>query len=268
MIKNLVLILCLAMWANIAAAEISVQDNVVASDNTANEDKNLTTTDEGTTEVITVKTEPKNFQPSPEMQAALKKSMLGEVSDGLTLGERVWKYVKSGFIHIIPEGLDHILFVLGLFFSTVIFSQLIWQVTAFTLAHTVTLALASLGVVSIGAQIVEPLIALSIFYIAVENIRSEQQSKSKLPLIFAFGLLHGLGFAFVLGEFGLPSDALISSLLSFNIGVELGQLTVIAAAMVLFYRWSKLPSYRMFVQIPGSLVIGGFGLFWFVERII
>ena len=209
----------------------------------------------------------REFKPSPEMLAAMKDPQAASV-DNLTQGERIKKYLHSGFIHIIPEGIDHILFILGLFFSTVVFSKLIWQITAFTLAHTITLALATLGIVQISADIVEPLIALSIAYIAIENIRNHEPGKSRLGVIFFFGLLHGLGFAYVLAEFGLSTQALITSLVSFNIGVELGQLTVIAVALALFYRVSKWPSYRAFVQVPASLIIGAIGLFWTVERII
>jgi len=213
------------------------------------------------------KTVKKGFEISPEMQAAIK-SQSRAARDGLGTWQRINKYVKSGFIHILPKGLDHILFVLGLFFSTVVFSRLIWQVTVFTLAHTLTLALASLGVIQLSAAIVEPLIALSILYIAVENCRHIEPKQSRLMVIFVFGLLHGLGFAYVLGDFGLASDALLVSLLSFNIGVELGQLTVLSMAFLAFYHLSKKPSYRVFIQLPVSILIGGFGLFWLIERII
>ena len=209
----------------------------------------------------------KTLKISPEMQAAMANSNKS-ADDGLANDERFVKYVKSGFVHILPKGLDHILFVLGLFFSTLIFSKLLWQVTVFTLAHTITLALASLGVISLSASIVEPLIALSIVYVAVENCRQNEPDKARLGVIFLFGLLHGLGFASVLADFGLSTQALVMSLLSFNLGVELGQLTVLVGAYVLFYNWSKKPSYRNRVQIPASLVIGGFGLFWLIERVI
>ena len=218
--------------------------------------------------VENVKKEPKKrFTMSPEMQAALANKNK-QVTDGLTTSERFMKYLKSGVVHIIPRGLDHILFVLGLFLSTIVFSKLIWQVTTFTLAHTITLGLASVGWISVSASVVEPLIALSIAYIAYENVKQEEPGRSRLPVIFVFGLLHGLGFAYVLGDFGLSDDALMTSLLSFNIGVELGQLTVLLLAFLAFYHLSKKPSYRIFVQLPASVVIGGFGLFWLIERII
>lgn len=137
-------------------------------------------------------------------------------------------YIPVGFDHILPKGLDHILFVLGLFFLSTHLKPLIWQVSAFTAAHTVTLALGALGLVSVPGSIVEPLIAASIVYVAVENIFSSGLSRWRPLVIFGFGLLHGLGFASVLGEFGLPEDQFIPALIGFNIGVELGQLTVIA----------------------------------------
>lgn len=138
------------------------------------------------------------------------------------------RYIPIGFDHIVPKGLDHILFVLGLFFLSTRLKPLITQVTLFTLAHTITLALAALGYVSIPGSIVEPLIAASIVYVAVENIFMRNLSPWRPLVIFGFGLLHGLGFASVLAEFGLPDGAFVPALIGFNIGVEVGQLAVIA----------------------------------------
>ena len=216
---------------------------------------------------------------SPEMKAAMANrgnalqtqhsgnSSL-EVVDGLSGTERFVKYLHSGFVHIIPKGIDHILFVLGLFLSTVIFSKLVWQVTTFTLAHSISLGLAASGIVQVSAEIIEPLIALSIAFIAFENVRNQESGSSRLIMVFIFGLLHGLGFAFVLAEFGLPSNSFLTSLFAFNIGVEVGQLTVLAVAAVFLYSWSKKPSYRMCVQIPGSILIGLVGIYWTVERLL
>jgi hypothetical protein len=144
-------------------------------------------------------------------------------------------YIPVGFDHILPKGLDHILFVLGLFFLSTRFAPLLWQVTSFTLAHTVTLAMAVLGIVSVPGSIVEPLIAASIVYVAVENIVSDKLNRWRPFIIFGFGLLHGLGFASVLGEFGLPEGQVVPALIGFNVGVELGQLTVIAIAFILVW---------------------------------
>jgi len=141
-------------------------------------------------------------------------------------------YIPTGFDHIVPLGLDHILFVLGLFFLSTRLGPLFWQVSAFTLAHTITLALAALGHVSVPASIVEPLIALSIAWVAIENLFSRGLSRWRPVVIFGFGLLHGLGFASVLAEFGLPEGQFVPALIGFNIGVEIGQLCVIAVAFL------------------------------------
>lgn len=143
-----------------------------------------------------------------------------------------FNYIPVGFDHIVPKGLDHILFVLGLFFLSTRMGPLLWQVSAFTLAHTITLALAALGYVTIPGSIVEPLIALSIVYVAVENLFTTGLSRWRPFIIFGFGLLHGLGFASVLAEFGLPQGSFIPALIGFNIGVEVGQLAVIAVAFI------------------------------------
>ncbi|CUH77406.1 HupE/UreJ family protein [Tropicibacter naphthalenivorans] len=142
-------------------------------------------------------------------------------------------YIPVGFEHILPMGLDHILFVLGLFFLSTHLRPLLWQISAFTLAHTVTLALGALGYVTIPGSIVEPIIAASIVYVAVENIVSDKLHRWRPLVIFVFGLLHGLGFASVLQEFGLPQDQFVAGLIGFNVGVEFGQLTVIAIAFLL-----------------------------------
>ena len=148
--------------------------------------------------------------------------------------ETFFSYIPVGIDHIVPLGLDHILFVLGLFFLAQRMGPLLWQVSAFTLAHTITLAIAALGYVSIPGSVVEPLIALSIVYVAVENIFSTGRLNPWRPVVvFCFGLLHGLGFASVLAEFGLPDNAFIPALIGFNIGVEVGQLMVIAVAYLI-----------------------------------
>jgi hypothetical protein len=164
----------------------------------------------------------------------------GETSPVISLGggdeQTLWQafvsYIPVGFDHILPKGLDHILFVLGLFFLSTHLRPLIWQVSAFTLAHTVTLALGAAGWVSVPGAIVEPLIAASITYVAIENIFTSGLSRWRPLVIFGFGLLHGLGFASVLEEFGLPEGQFIPALIGFNIGVEIGQLTVIAVMFI------------------------------------
>jgi hydrogenase/urease accessory protein HupE len=178
------------------------------------------------------------------------------------------EYVYQGFIHILPQGLDHILFVLALFLLTTKTSTLLWQVSAFTFAHTTTLALGIFGVINLSSNIVEPLIALSIAYVAIENIYRQKLNKWRLPIVFSFGLLHGLGFASVLIALGLPETRYITSLLSFNVGVELGQITVIILALLATKWCSNKPWYRKKVVIPLSLCISVIALYWFVERIL
>jgi len=205
-------------------------------------------------------------QITAEYKAALKRQRMRKLA-AMPWQEKFLIFIRAGIEHIIPKGLDHILFVLGLFFSSLILASLLWQVTAFTLAHTITLALAALSIVQIPADIVEPLIALSIIWIAVENIVFTEANKWRPFIVFGFGLLHGLGFAVVLSKYGLPEGNLVPSLLAFNIGVELGQLLVliIAAALVWFIRHKSW--YRQRVQIPASLLIAVVGLFWFIERV-
>ena len=178
-------------------------------------------------------------------------------------------YIKIGFIHIIPRGLDHILFVLGLFLYAPRWRPLLAQITIFTIAHSLTLALASRGLVSVPATIVEPMIAASIAYVALENLWQRKLRLSRLLIIFTFGLLHGLGFASVLADIGLPSSDFLISLISFNIGVELGQITVIAAALSLSLLLPLSPyRYRRLITIPFSLVIGAIGIGIAAERVI
>lgn len=168
----------------------------------------------------------------------------GAISPQINLGggdqagpiETLFNYIPVGTDHIVPKGLDHILFVLGLFFLSTKMGPLLWQISAFTLAHTITLALAALGYVTIPGAIVEPLIALSIVYVAIENLFTDGLSRWRPFIIFGFGLLHGLGFASVLAEFGLPQGSFVPALIGFNIGVELGQLMVIAVAYLCVYK--------------------------------
>ncbi|MCP3687623.1 MAG: HupE/UreJ family protein [Gammaproteobacteria bacterium] len=189
------------------------------------------------------------------------------------LGQTSWMvvlktYVQAGFLHILPLGMDHILFILGLFLMSRRLNPLVWQVTMFTLAHSITLSLSTLGLLELPASIVEPLIALSIAYIAVENICFKRMSKARLWVVFGFGLLHGLGFAAMLLEFGMPDDAYLLALLGFNIGVEAGQIVVLLVAWlglgVWFRQWA---GYRRWVVIPGSAVIAAVGIFWLWQRL-
>lgn len=177
-------------------------------------------------------------------------------------------YTVLGFTHILPKGLDHILFVLGIFLLSVHWRPLLYQVTAFTVAHSITLALSLYGVISLPASVVEPLIALSIVYVAVENIVVGELKPWRVWIVFGFGLLHGLGFAGVLTELGLPAGEFLPALIAFNVGVELGQLTVISLALLTVGLWFRdRPWYRARIVIPGSLLIAATGAYWTIERI-
>lgn len=175
-------------------------------------------------------------------------------------------YLRLGFTHIVPKGLDHILFVVGLFLLSVRWSALLYQITAFTLAHSVTLALSMQGVVSLPGRFVETLIAISIAWVAVENIATSKLMPWRVAVVFAFGLLHGLGFASVLGELGMPEGRFLAALLAFNIGVEVGQLGVVATAFAITARFRQLAGYRRWVVLPCSAAIGATGLWWAVAR--
>ena len=183
--------------------------------------------------------------------------------DTITLLQR---YLYLGFVHIVPRGLDHILFVLGLFLLGSKLLPLVWQITAFTVAHAVTLSLAVFGVVSLPPSVVEPLIALSIAYVAVENLLTDRLTWWRPTVVFVFGLLHGLGFADVLQNIGLPAGEQLLGLVSFNLGIELGQLVVIALAMVAVGWCRSQPWYRRRVSLPCSGLIAAIGIYWAASR--
>ena len=160
------------------------------------------------------------------------------------------------------------LFVLGIFLLGRRLRQILGQVSAFTIAHSITLALSVYGIVSVSPKIVEPLIAVSIAYVAIENIFMSDLKPWRVGLVFAFGLLHGMGFAGALKELGLPRSEFMTALLTFNLGVEAGQLAVIGAAFLLVgwycgrQRW-----YRRFVVVPASALIACTALYWTFERL-
>ena len=177
-------------------------------------------------------------------------------------------YLQLGFTHIIPLGFDHILFVLSLFLLSPKLKPVLWQATAFTVAHSITLGLAMFKVITPSPAIVEPIIALSIMYVALENIISPSLKKSRIGVVFLFGLVHGMGFANALGSLGLPQNSYLTSLIMFNVGVELGQLAVILSAFFLFGKWfGNKPYYRKFIVIPLSVLITIMAGYWTVERL-
>jgi len=181
----------------------------------------------------------------------------------------IWFYLKLGFEHIVPLGLDHILFVICLCLLNNKFKTVFWQATAFTVAHSITLALSMQNIIMLPAEIVEPIIALSIFFVAVENLLLDKLKPWRIILVFLFGLIHGIGFAAVLSEIGLPRDKFLTSILSFNVGVELGQIAVIAIVFaLLILPFGKKPWYRKRVVYPVSILIALIAAYWTVERML
>ncbi len=189
--------------------------------------------------------------------------------DKMSGTDAAFVYIELGYHHILPLGLDHILFVLSLFLLSPKLKPVFWQASAFTVAHTITLGLAMYHIISPPANIVEPLIALSILYVALENIISPRLKPSRIGVVFLFGLVHGLGFAGALGQLGLPVNAYLISLVMFNVGVELGQLTIILMAYFLMAKWfGTKPYYRSRIVIPVSALIVVIAGFWTAQRIL
>lgn len=181
----------------------------------------------------------------------------------------VTQYLTLGFRHIVPEGLDHILFVLGIFLLTTELKPMLVQVTSFTVAHSVTLGFTMYGLVSLSPHIVEPLIALSVAYVAIENIVTGSLTLWRPVVVFGFGLLHGMGFADALREVRLPHREFLPALASFNVGIELAQLSIVAAAFLTVAMWyRKKPWYRPRLVLPASAAIAATGLFWTVQRLL
>ena len=180
-----------------------------------------------------------------------------------------WRYLALGFTHIVPKGLDHMLFVLGIYLLSGRARSVLWQVSAFTVAHSITLGLSMYGIVSVTPRIVEPLIALSIAYVAIENIFLSELKSWRIALVFLFGLLHGMGFAGALKELGLPRSEFVTALLTFNMGVEAGQLAVIGTAFI-FVGWhcAHRDWYRSRIVVPVSMLIACTAVYWTIERLI
>ncbi len=187
----------------------------------------------------------------------------------LSTAQRFYQFTGIGFDHVIPLGWDHILFIVGMALSSLLWKRLLLLVSVFTLAHTLTLGLAMFGVVEVSARLVEPLIAFSIAYVAIENLLTHQSIKRKSMIVFVFGLIHGLGFASMLKEFEMAPDSFLTTLIGFNIGVELAQIVIVLFVVLtlLGLRSLKL-NYRQLAVIPVSIIISIVGVWWGVERII
>ena len=188
--------------------------------------------------------------------------------DRMDNGQVFWKYLALGYKHIIPLGFDHILFILCVFFLNTNIKSIIWQASMFTIAHSITLGLAMYGIIKPPGNIVEPLIAASIVFLAIENLFLTKVRPWRMLMVFLFGLVHGMGFAGALAQLGMPQYAFATGLISFNIGVELGQLSII---LFMFFCVSKPLSdktwYRNRIVIPSSLLIALVAGYWTIERI-
>jgi hypothetical protein len=200
--------------------------------------------------------------------------ILDDAGNERSISSTVGLYLTIGVGHILPDGTDHILFVLAMFLASTRLRALVLQISAFTVAHTVTLALAASGVITPSPQLVEPLIALTIGFVAVENLIFKDMTKWRPAVVFGFGLIHGMGFAGFFGELGLPAGQFWSSLIGFNVGVEIGQLVVITAAAIFAFALRRTllqkkgaRQYRLFVVLPGSALIGVTGFWWAFERL-
>lgn len=188
--------------------------------------------------------------------------------DTLSWWQQLPVYLKLGFKHIVPEGTDHILFVLGLFFLGISWRKLLSQTTVFTVAHATTLFLSTYGIFELPSRFVEPAIALSISFVGLENVFSPRLGIVRLLVVFVFGLIHGFGFASSLSEVPFPKRDFIGALLGFNLGVDAGQLFIILLATLAVGWFRKRPWFRSRIAIPGSLVIAAIGLFWAGQRIL
>jgi hypothetical protein len=178
-------------------------------------------------------------------------------------------YFKLGYQHIIPQGLDHILFIVGLYLLSPKIKSVLWQATAFTVAHTITLILTMKNIIVAPPAIVEPIIALSICFVAIENLFISEIKPWRIVLVFLFGLIHGMGFASSLNEIGLPRNNFFNALITFNIGVEMGQISIIIACYLLFGRWfSERVWYRPRLVYPLSAGIALVAAYWTIIRIV
>jgi len=175
-------------------------------------------------------------------------------------------YLSLGVNHLF-DGLDHILFIFGLLFCISGLVNIIKTITAFTVAHSITLGLSVYDVIYLPQGTVEALIALTIVYLALEINDSDKQLKTPWLMAFSFGLLHGLGFAGALSDIGIANDQMLLSLLFFNVGIELAQIALIPIPLILIYVASKI-NCDNYLQITASLCIGGMGFYWFIDRVI
>ncbi len=183
-------------------------------------------------------------------------------------GNVFWYYLKLGYTHILPLGFDHILFVTGLCLLSNKISTILWQATAFTVAHSITLALSMKNIIVAPSAVVEPIISLSILFVAIENLLIAKLSAWRILLVFMFGLIHGMGFASALNEIGLPPDKFFLSIFSFNVGVELGQMTIILLVFgLIILPFHSIKNYKRTIVYPLSIIIAGIAFYWTIQRV-
>ena len=194
--------------------------------------------------------------------------LYGSADDERGMGEIAQAYTVLGVEHILT-GYDHLLFVLALLFLVGFNKRLVWTITAFTAAHSVTLALAALGLLTLRSAPVEATIALSIVLVAGEALHTRQTLARRWPALvaFLFGLVHGLGFAGALKEIGLPQNHLSVALLTFNVGVELGQLLVVGLAYLLYRALTRSPRFAV-GRAPALYAIGAVAAYWSIGRVV
>ncbi len=188
-----------------------------------------------------------------------------------TFLDNIFDFFKLGIKHIL-SGPDHILFVLSILLVFVSWLDILKLTTTFTIAHSITLILAGTGILTLSSSIVEPMIALSIAYVAISTVFFKRykfigENRGKIAAVFFFGLFHGLGFAGLLKEIKVPDNRFVSSLLSFNLGIEAGQIVIVALAFPLIYFFRNRVWYPKAIKIF-SIIIALTAIFWFIQRII
>jgi len=200
-------------------------------------------------------------QPSPALPVPSAPTRLARIG-------AAWRYTRLGFSHVVPNGLDHMLFLLGLYLLSRRGESLALQITAYAVAHSMALAASLFAVVTVSPRIVSLLMALSIAYVAIENLVSAELKSWRVFLVFAFGLIHGLRFAEGLTGLGLSRPELAAALLPFNVGLEAGQLAVVGAAFALIgWRFGDTAWYRSRIVLPASTLLACTAVYWTIERL-
>mgnify|MGYP001077178757 CR=1 FL=1 len=201
--------------------------------------------------------QPEENQPQQEQSEATPQIETSNSSSWIS-------FFKLGMLHILT-GYDHLLFLLALLLRKQTFKQYAAIITSFTIAHSITISLAVLGVITLPSRFVESVIAFSIVYVALENI-FRKEIRHRWGLTFLFGLIHGLGFANILKEMNLPKSDLAVALVNFNIGIEVVQLALVLLVLPLLTYMFKLKSSKIIIRI-GSTIVAALGAFWLIERL-